>query len=164
MQIIEEEVTIPARTEKRKKYVAFDGVEFMSQEGCELHEERKKIELNDVWRYRINNIDDFYDENTTTLFFVQSQEDYDFVLKSQSPRSALTSWSDKFEDFGVGWYMYRWDDNGTVNGINTMRNVSNYMAVIEKDFDDWKLKIALKIDDKMKERRNELQKTSELGL
>lgn len=153
MQIIEEEITIPARTEKRKKYIASDGTEFTLREICERYEERKEIEANDVWRYRICNIEDFYDENKTTLFFIQSQKDYDFVLKSQSPHSALSSWSDKFEDFGIGWYMYRWDDNGTINGINTMKNINNYMAAIAKDFDDWKLRITLGIDAEMKKMR-----------
>lgn len=153
MQIIEEEITIPARTEKMKKYVASDGTEFTCRETCELYEERKEIESNDVWRYRISNIDDFYDESNTTLFFIQSQADYDFVLNSQGPQCGLSSGSNKFEDFGVGWYMYQWIDDGSIHGLNTMRKLDNYITSITKDLEDWKLKIALKIDEKAKERR-----------
>lgn len=144
MQVIEKKRAIPARTILEKVWIAFDGTEFDSCDSCLDYERNLQLKNTNVYKQRIENIPNFCGGYPVTLFFIQSQDDWETVMLIKSVHR-LSSASDTFERCGPGWYMHYWAADGSVHGIDHINSLSKYMSDLEERWAQWKQNLFKKI-------------------
>ena len=148
MHVVERKRVIPAQTFIEKIWVASDGNEFTAEDACIKHEKWLQARSVPVFTSRIENVRDFYNDYVNTLFFIQSQDDYDFVLNLKSVKT-LAAESDLFDDYGPGWYMHHWEDDGSIYGVDYINNLAKYVSHIDKDFKQWRRDISERIHESL---------------
>lgn len=149
-------VEVPAHTEEKVFYIASDNAAFNSESACKKHEIALERENNPVWQNRIENVYDFSGNYRTTLFFISSQEDYDFLVRTMEVHN-LDEYSDGFETNGRGWYMHWWSGNGSLYGTDYIQKLDNYIASVSKEWDEWRMDVTMKINDKVFGKRCEIE-------
>lgn len=143
MRFVEKKLTVPAKTLRKMVWVAFDGTEFDSYEECSDYERNTKLKSTGVFEQKIENIHEFCKGYLATLFFIQSQEDYNTMMEIKSMHH-LSDTSDTFEQCGPGWYMHHWEDNGSIHGIDFINSLSKYISNLEERWWQWKYDVAQK--------------------
>lgn len=135
-------------------YIASDGSHFYNKEQCEKHELQCAKDKNPVWKYRIEdttNPDNF----SATLFYITSQEDYDFALATKyCLRQFASKKNDTFDKCGEGWYMLT-----TQVARYYFEFLDNYVARKAKELDDWKHSIDAEIARLNEERKKDEERT-----
>ena len=141
-----------AETENVTVYVASDGARYYNREQCELHEIQYAKDTKPVWKYRIDNIEDI-DNHDVTLFYITSQDDYDFALATKYciPQFA-SGLTEKFEDAGEDWYML---SNGV--GWYTFESLTSYFQRKKKELDDFEQTINFHIAKVNEEREKDAE-------
>ena len=148
MRVETRDVVVPEHKTYERVYIASDGKEFNSEEACERHEFLVWRDSSPIWQRRIENVYDFTGSERMTLFYVDSQDDYDFIIRAVESKN-LSKYSDKFSEYGRGWYMYWWSNDGTSYGTDYIQKLDNYIATLSRDLDDWKMNVTMKISEKV---------------
>ena len=146
MKVVTEEHYVPARHYTTTKYIASDGTEFLKEDWCLKHEENLKIKNHPVFKNCILNILTFGDEYQGTLYYLSSEDDYDFLIKHIGLRRNDGIYTD-FYDYGEGWYLYWCENWGDSPDHHNIRNYNAYVEEIEADLKDWQNEIQNKINE-----------------
>lgn len=146
MKVVTEEHYIPEKRYTITKYIASDGQEFTTEDGCLKHEEYIEVKNHPVFKNCILNISTFDGEHSGNLYYLSSEDDYNFFIKNIGLRRNDGINSD-FYDYGQGWYLYWLEDNwNDYRGHHYVRNYDAYVKEIEVDLKEWKEEIQNKIN------------------
>ena len=137
MKIIKEEKYIPAKTYTTTKYVASDGKEFIFEDDCLRYEKQLEIEKHPVYTSAIRRVCLFEEGYGATLYYLSSQEDYEFFIETQGFDKKYYFQSD-FDEYGVGWYLYWCEDGGDYPDDHYLKNYDAYEKQIESDWEEYK--------------------------
>lgn len=137
MQVIEKECHVPARTYIDKKYVASDGKEFIFESDCLKYEKQLEIEKHPVYTSAIRRVCLFEEGYGATLYYLSSQEDYEFFIETQGFDKKYYFQSD-FDEYGAGWYLYWCEDGGDYPDDHYLKNYDAYEKQIESDWEEYK--------------------------
>lgn len=153
MKTVQTEVIIPEQRAIKTQYVAEDGRTFDFEEQCIDYEKRLAIQGNPVYRSGIPNVQDFKTGAYYNMYYIRSQEDYDFLMDMESFHPGVCE-ADQFSTFGAGWYMHRWTTGRGTHGVNYIVNLDNYIAQMDKEWTNWKLNVMGQAKVKEEELRN----------
>lgn len=137
MKVVEKECHVPARTYIDKKYVASDGKEFIFESDCLRYEKQLEIEKHPVYTSAIRRVCLFEEGYGATLYYLSSQEDYDFFIETQGFDKKYYFWSD-FDEYGAGWYLYWCEDGGDYPDDHYLKNYDAYEKQVESDWEEYK--------------------------
>lgn len=141
MKVVTEEHYIPEKRYTTKKYIASDGVGFMTEKDCFLHEERIKIMSHPVFKSRIVGVYTFPDMRPASLYYISSLNDHNFLVEhSGLSNSNLYT---NYQLYGSGWYLYYYieEDSYYSSGRHFILNYDMYEKECEKKFKEWKTKM-----------------------
>lgn len=144
MKIVSQEKHIPAQSYTITKYIASDGKEFDNQRSCENYERRLEIMKHPVIANRIEGLFTFDDEYNATLYYISSEEDYNFLTTYWISSANTTS---DFYEYGPGWYLFYYIDGGDGPDFHHFLNYNQYEKEMEERWEKWKLSIRSKIKD-----------------
>lgn len=139
---------IPEHVETITKYIAFDGEEFPFKDQCEAYERqlirKAEIEAHPVIK-SAREVELYPDMNSATLYYIPSDEEYDFLMNYLQPGKAIQN---DYKKFGPGYYIYRWEDGGDgPTDYYELHQVDNYFQLMELEYSNWKHDIEELIDD-----------------
>lgn len=137
MKIVEEEHYIPARTYIDKKYVASDGRRFISESDCLRYEKQVEIEKHPIYATAIKGVCLFEEGYGATLYYISSQEDYEFFIETQGFDGKYYFYSD-FDEYGAGWYLYWCEDGGDCPDDYYLNYYDAYEKQIDSDWEEYK--------------------------
>lgn len=137
MKVVEKECHVPARTYIDKKYVASDGKEFIFESDCLRYEKQLEIEKHPVYTSAIRSVYLFEEGYGATLYYLSSQEDYEFFIETQGFDKKYYFQSD-FDEYGAGWYLYWCEDGGDYPDDHYLKNYDAYEKRIESDWEEYK--------------------------
>lgn len=137
MKVVEKECYVPARTYIDKKYVASDGKEFIFESDCLRYEKQLEIERHPIYTSAIKRVCLFEEGYGATLYYLSSQEDYEFFIETQGFDKKYYFNSD-FEEYGAGWYLYWCEDGGDYPDDHYLKNYEAYEKRIESDWEEYK--------------------------
>lgn len=133
MKVVKEEKHIPAKTYTETKYVASDGREFLSEKDCARYEKHLEIQKHPVYANSIETCT--YDgEYCAKLYYISGQEDYEFLIETQSGISRNSD----FDTYGAGWYIFWEVDMGDYPSYPHLFNYEAYVKEAETNFEEWK--------------------------
>ena len=144
MKIVTEEHYVPERRYTTTKYIASDGREFTTEDGCLEHEKKLEIKNHPVFKNCIIDILTF-DDRRGHLYYLSNEDDYKFLTKNLGFRRNDGIYSD-FYDYGEGWYLYWCEDGGDCWDHHNIRNYNAYVKEIETELKEWKENIQNKIN------------------
>ena len=137
MKVVEKECHVPARTYIDKTYVASDGKEFRLESDCLRYEKRLAIESHPIYTTAIKGACLFKEGYGATLYYLSSNEDYEFFVETQGFDKKHYFHSD-FEEYGAGWYIYWCEDGGDYPDDHYLKNYDVYENRIESDWKEYK--------------------------
>lgn len=137
MKVVEKECYVPARTYVDKTYVASDGKEFRLESDCLRYEKRLAIESHPIYTTAIKGACLFEEGYGATLYYLSSNEDYEFFVETQGFDKKYYFHSD-FEEYGAGWYIYWCEDGGDYQDDHYLKNYDVYENRIESDWKEYK--------------------------
>ena len=137
MKIVEKECYIPARTYIDKKYVASDGKEFIREIDCLEHERYLAIKSHPIYTTAIKDVDLFEEGYGATLYYLSSQEDYEYFKETQGFKTEHYFHSN-FNKYGAGWYLYWSECGGDYPDNYYLKNYDEYEKCIESSWKEYK--------------------------
>jgi hypothetical protein len=137
MKVVEKECYVPARTYIDKKYVASDGKEFIFESDCIEHEKYLAIKSHPIYTTAIKNVDLFEEGYGATLYYLSSQEDYEYFKETQGFKTEHYFYSN-FNKYGAGWYLYWSECGGDYPDNYYLKNYDAYEKRIESDWEEYK--------------------------
>lgn len=147
MEVVEKKRIIPPQPEKvidETVYVALDGKEFSFKSDCILYEKKLKIEQHPVFKNRIMGFRTFDDEYFMTLYYIGSQDDYDFWNANIGAyHLVVNNWND---GCGPGWYLFYTVDGGDYSDSHYLYKFEKYYNDIKDDLDLWFKKVSCEIN------------------
>ena len=147
MQIIEKENHVPAWTYISKTYIASDGKEFTSEDACLRYEKQLAIESHPIYTSAIQDVYTFEDEHWGTLYYISSQEDYEYFKETQGIKTEHYFRSD-FNECGAGWYIFYSIDGGDYPSYQYLYNYNVYENDVERRWNEYKEDIRIKMEQK----------------
>lgn len=145
MKIVTEEHYVPERRYTTIKYIASDGKEFTTEDGCLTHERQLEIKSHPVFKNCIINVPISFDyEYRGNLYYLSNEDDYNFLIKNLGLRRNDSINSD-FYDYGQGWYLYWCEDGGDYPDYHCIHNYDAYVKDIEAELKKWKEEIQNKM-------------------
>ena len=145
MKIVKKEHYIPANTVITTVYIASDGKEFTSENDCIAHEKQIEIANHPIYTSAIKNVYTFEDEDWATLFYISSQEDYEYFKETQGIKTERYFHSD-FNEYGVGWYIFYVIDGGDYPSYQYLYNYNAYEHEIELRWKKYKKDMRYKME------------------
>ena len=137
MKVVEKKCHIPAKTYIDKTYIASDGKEFGSKNDCLRYEKQLAIESHPIYTTSIKNVYLFKEDYMATLYYLPSQEDYEFFIETQDLNREYYFNSD-FDEYGAGWYIYWCEDDDDYPDEHFLKNYDAYESRIESDLEKYK--------------------------
>ena len=139
---------IPEHVVTIVKYIAFDGQEFAFKDQCEAHEKQllreAEIESHPVIK-TAREVELYPDMNSATLYYIPSDEEYEFLMNYLKPGKA---YQDDYKKFGPGFYIYIWEDGGDgPSDYYRLLEVNKYMDLLELELKNFKYEVEELIDD-----------------
>lgn len=147
MKIETKTIEIPAKIYQQTIYYANDGKEFYDETTCKQYEALLQINNHPVFKNSIE-IETYYSNYYAVLYYLSSQEDYEFFLLAKSLSKNTPYFVNEYKEYGPGWYIYWEEDGGDGPDYIRLRNLDNYIEEKEKEFKNWKNEIFLQIFDK----------------
>ena len=140
--------TIPEQKVEVTEYIACDGKKFYTEEDCKCYEERllqeQERKLHDVFKSE-RRITVYPDEESGTLYYIKSDEEYDLLMQYLRPGKAE---QDDYKSCGPGFYIYIWEDGGDgLSDYYRLFEVNKYMDLIELELKNFKYEVEELIDD-----------------
>lgn len=129
MKVVEKECYVPARTYIDKKYVASDGKEFTFESDCLRYEKQLKIESHPIYASAIKHVYLFEEGCYATLYYLSSQEDYEFFVETQDFNKYY--FDSDFDEYGSGWYLCWCEDGGDYPDNHYLQNYNAYEKRID---------------------------------
>lgn len=149
MKIVETEHHIPANTIIIKKCIASDGKEFTSEDACLRHEKHLAIESHPIYTSAIKDVYTFEDEYWGTLYYISSQEDYEYFKETQGIKTEHYFRSD-FNEYGAGWYIFYSIDGGDYPSYQYLYNYDVYESDVESRWNEYKKDMRYKMEQRGK--------------
>lgn len=137
MKIVEKECYVPARTYIDKKYVASDGKEFIREIDCLEHERYLAIKSHPIYTTAIKDVVLFEEGYGATLYYLSSQEDYEYFKETQGFKTEHYFHSN-FNKYGAGWYLYWSEYGGDYPDNYYLKNYDEYEKCIESSWKEYK--------------------------
>ena len=138
MKVVEREKIIPAQPERvvtQTVYVASDGREFYFESDCEQYERDLEIKKHPVFASCITGVRTFGDDYGATLYYLGSQEDYDFWFKHAGAYYLnVNQWND---GCGNGWYLFYSVDGGDYADSHYLYKLDEYYRGIRHELKEW---------------------------
>lgn len=115
---------------------------------CKCYEERlfqeQERKLHDVFKSE-RRITVYPDEESGTLCYIKSDEEYDLLMQYLRPSKAE---QDDYKSCGPGFYIYIWEDGGDgPSDYYRLFEVNKYMDLIELELNNFKYEVEELIDD-----------------
>ena len=145
MKVIEKERHVPARTYIDKTYVALDGKEFRLESDCSRYEKQLAIESHPIYTSAIKHVDLFGEGHDATLYYLSSQEDYEFFKETQGFKTEHYFHSN-YNKYGAGWYLYWCESGGDYPDDYYLENYDAYEKCIESDWEEYKSNMRSKMN------------------
>lgn len=146
MKKIQKEKVIPPQPEKKiieTVYVASDGKEFRFLSECARYEKQLEVQNHPVFKSKIAGVDTFFDGYSAALYYLRSQEDYEFLCAHTEMRFLEANhWED---GFGPGWYLFYTIDGGDYADDHYLYKLDEYERCIKRQLELWHARIQGKI-------------------
>lgn len=147
MRIEQQEAVIPEHRAVKTWYVADDGMRFEFKSECEKYEKGIAIEASPVRKSCVRNVQDFKSGEYCDIYYLRSQEDYNFLLYMLDVRPELCE-GDKFGDCGEGWYLFHQRAVRAMRCVYNIRYLDKYIAQLDREWMKWKDDVRKRIEAK----------------
>ena len=136
MKVVTEEHYVPEKRYTTTKYIASDGKEFLTEDGCLKHEEDLEVAKHPVFQNAILNVYTYYDDYQANMYYISNEDDYKFLIKHLGVRRG--NYIGDFYKYGSGWYLYWVEDGGDYADYYYLYNYNAYVEAIEIELKHWK--------------------------
>ena len=140
MKVITEEHYVPEKRYITTKYIASDGQEFLTEDGCLRHEEYLEVRNHPVFKNCIIDVYIFDDEYCAILYYLRNEDDYDFLISHNGISQRDKIYSD-FKQYGEGWYLFWSEGCGDYYSVFNIYNYDAYEKGKEADLEEWKTRM-----------------------
>lgn len=136
MNKITKKIHIPEHIEEVIIYVAFDGEEFHSEEECRNHENlilrKQEVESHPVFQSE-RPIELYPECNSAHLYYIESDEEYNFLLACKKPGRAN---QDDYEKHGPGFYILQ-IEQGDYRDNYYLLHLNTYLDLVKLEYHNW---------------------------
>ena len=136
MNKITKKIHIPEHIEEVTVYVAFDGEEFHSEEACRNHEnlilQQQEVESHPVFQSE-RPIELYPECNSAHLYYIESDEEYNFLLACRKPGRAN---QDDYEKHGPGFYILQ-IEQGDYRDSYYLLHLNTYLDLVKLEYHNW---------------------------
>ena len=127
---------VPEHIEEVVKYIAFDGAEFYSEQECEQHESSvmRENEIKSHLVFQSERPIELYPEcNSAHLYYIESDEEYNFLLACKKPGHAN---QDDYEKYGPGFYILK-IEQGDYRDSYYLLHLNTYLDLVKLEYHNW---------------------------
>lgn len=136
MNKITKKIHIPEHIEEVTVYVSFDGEEFHSEEACRNHEnlilQQQEVESHPVFQSE-RHIELYPECNSAHLYYIESDEEYNFLLACKKPGRAN---QDDYEKHGPGFYILQ-IEQGDYRDSYYLLHLNTYLDLVKLEYHNW---------------------------
>lgn len=136
MNTITKKIHIPESVREVTVYIAFDGREFYREAECRNHEkiilEQQEIKSHPVFQSE-RPIELYPECESAHLYYIGSDEEYDFLLACKKPGRAT---QDDYEKHGPGFYILQ-IEQGDYRDSYYLLHLNTYLNLVKLEYRNW---------------------------